>query len=131
MAQLEFSLLALRTDPLPTLQAQLSALQAAGRANDSEAAELVAKIANEQGKRGRWDVRPVSTSGAPRSSLEPFLFLRLQFENSLRRHNHVGLMYALLIALAKAGKLESAKEGARSAMKERVERRGRGEAMDE
>jgi ubiquitin carboxyl-terminal hydrolase L5 len=44
-----------------------------------------------------------------------------QFDNSLRRHNHVGLMHALLVALAKAGKLESAKEGAKATMKERIE----------
>jgi ubiquitin carboxyl-terminal hydrolase L5 len=61
----------------------------------------------------------------------PFFFLsshlllngltREKFENSLRRHNHVGLMHALLDALAKAGKLEEAKQGARRVMQERLE----------
>jgi ubiquitin carboxyl-terminal hydrolase L5 len=46
---------------------------------------------------------------------------REKFENSLRRHNHVGLVHALLVALAKEGKLEEAKQGARRAMQERVE----------
>jgi hypothetical protein len=46
---------------------------------------------------------------------------REKFENSLRRHNHVGLMHALLDALAKAGKLEEAKQGARRVMQERLE----------
>jgi len=54
--QLEFSLLALRADPLPILQGQLSALRSSGNESSSEAAEIVAKIANEQSKRSRWDV---------------------------------------------------------------------------
>ncbi|KAJ7188551.1 ubiquitin carboxyl-terminal hydrolase [Mycena filopes] len=95
---LEFSLLALRDDPLPLLEAQLSRLQASNQ--HSEAAEIVVKISNENTKRERW-----------------------AFENSLRRHNHVGLVHALAIALAKAGKLDSAKESAKKAMKERIEAR--------
>lgn len=55
-----------------------------------------------------------------------------QFENSLRRHNHVGLVQALLLALAKAGKLAPAQEAAKKTMKERIEqRKARGEDMDE
>jgi ubiquitin carboxyl-terminal hydrolase L5 len=55
-----------------------------------------------------------------------------QFENSLRRHNHVGLVQALLLALAKAGKLSAAEENAKKVMKERVEqRKTRGDDMDE
>ncbi|KAJ7718016.1 hypothetical protein DFH07DRAFT_860751 [Mycena maculata] len=95
---LEFSLLALRDDPLPLLESQLSTLQASGQ--HSEAAEIVVKISNENSKRERW-----------------------AFENSLRRHNHVGLVHALAVALAKAGKLESAKESAKKVMKERIEAR--------
>ena len=41
--------------------------------------------------------------------------LYIQFENSLRRHNHLGLLHALLLGLAKAGKLDAAKEGAKKA----------------
>jgi ubiquitin carboxyl-terminal hydrolase L5 len=48
--------------------------------------------------------------------------LYIQFENSLRRHNHLGLLHALLLGLAKAGKLDAAKEGAKKAMRERKER---------
>ena len=55
-----------------------------------------------------------------------------QFENSLRRHNYVGLIHALLVALAKAGKLGAAKEGAKKVMQERIEqRKARGEASME
>lgn len=46
-----------------------------------------------------------------------------QFENSLRRHNHVGLAHALLVALAQAGRLSEAQEGARKAMQDRIEKR--------
>jgi len=46
-----------------------------------------------------------------------------KFENSVRRHNHIGLAHALLLALAKAGKLDSAKADAQRGMKEYLERR--------
>ncbi|KAJ6602201.1 ubiquitin carboxyl-terminal hydrolase [Mycena sp. CBHHK59/15] len=95
---LEFSLLALRDDPLPSLQRQLSTLQSTNQ--HSEAAEIVLKISNENSKRERW-----------------------AFENSVRRHNHVGLVHALAVALAKAGKLEAAKDAAKKVMKERIEAR--------
>ncbi|KAJ7072555.1 ubiquitin carboxyl-terminal hydrolase [Mycena amicta] len=95
---LEFSLLALHDDPLPLLETQLSRLQSTN--NHSEAAEILVKISTENLKRERW-----------------------AFENSLRRHNHVGLVHALVVALAKAGKLEGTKESAKAAMKERIEAR--------
>lgn len=47
----------------------------------------------------------------------------VQFENSLRRHNYFGLMHALLLALAKAGKLAPAQENAKKLMAERVAQR--------
>ncbi|KAJ7287755.1 ubiquitin carboxyl-terminal hydrolase [Mycena rebaudengoi] len=104
---LEFSLLALRDDPLPSLQSQLNALQSGNQ--HSEAAEIVVKISNENSKRERW-----------------------AFENSLRRHNHVGLVHALALALAKAGKLEAAKESAKKIMKEKIEaRKAKGEDMSD
>ncbi|EIM80015.1 uncharacterized protein STEHIDRAFT_106024 [Stereum hirsutum FP-91666 SS1] len=95
---LEFSLLALHDDNLPALQAQLEQLQAAG---DTMMAEEVGQmVANEAAKRQRWD-----------------------FENSLRRHNHLGLIHALLLAMAKSGTLDKAVDGARTVMKTRVEAR--------
>ncbi|KAJ3733778.1 hypothetical protein DFJ43DRAFT_1066690 [Lentinula guzmanii] len=104
---LDFSLLALRDDPLPLLQAELAKLQTAGK--QAEAAELVVKLESETSKRNRWN-----------------------FENSIRRHNHVGLVHALLVTLAKAGRLEPAKENAKSVMKERIARaKSKGGAMDE
>jgi ubiquitin carboxyl-terminal hydrolase L5 len=56
----------------------------------------------------------------------------LQFENSLRRHNHVGLVHALLLGLAKGGRLSSAQEEAEKSMQARVnKRKAKGEEMDE
>jgi len=92
---LEFSLLALRDDPLPALHAQLAQLQSIG-GHLAEEHELVMKIEAENGKRERW-----------------------AFENALRRHNHLGFLHALLLALAKAGKLDEVKEGARGVMRDR------------
>lgn len=104
---LEFSLLALREDPLPTLQSQLQQYQTAGH---SEAASgIAARISNENSKRERW-----------------------AFENSLRRHNHMGLVHALLVALAKSGKLAKAEEDAKTIMSERIEKKKAvGQDMDE
>ncbi|XP_006460907.1 hypothetical protein AGABI2DRAFT_68834 [Agaricus bisporus var. bisporus H97] len=98
VGSLEFSLLALRDDPLPILQARLEQYQSSGRV--TKAAETIAAISNENNKRERW-----------------------AFENSLRRHNHVGLAHALLVALAQAGRLSEAQEGARKAMQDRIEKR--------
>jgi len=56
----------------------------------------------------------------------------IQFENSLRRHNHVGLVQALLLALAKGGKLSAAEDNAKKVMKDRIEQRqAQGGDMDE
>ncbi|KAF8973179.1 hypothetical protein BDZ97DRAFT_1779883 [Flammula alnicola] len=104
---LEFSLLALRDDPLPSLQSELEHYQSIG--NSSMASEILSRIHSENAKRERW-----------------------AFENSLRRHNHVGLVQALLLALAQGGKLSSAEEAAKKVMKERIEqRKARGGDMDE
>jgi ubiquitin carboxyl-terminal hydrolase L5 len=46
----------------------------------------------------------------------------LQFENSLRRHNHVGLVHSLLLGLARMGKLDAAIENATEKMKERKQK---------
>ena len=56
----------------------------------------------------------------------------IKFENSLRKHNHLGMMHALLLALAKAGRLDAVAEGAKKTMVERRQKqKARGEAMDE
>ncbi len=55
----------------------------------------------------------------------------VQFENSLRRHNYFGLIHALLLGMAKAGTLDAAKDGAKKAQQDRIERNKKGEAMDE
>jgi len=104
---LEFSLLALHDDPLPVYQRELEQMQNVG--DSPGAAEIMSKITNENSKRERW-----------------------AFENSLRRHNHVGLVHALLLALAKAGKLSEARESAKSLMRKRTEAgRKKGENMEE
>ncbi|KAH0827325.1 hypothetical protein J3R83DRAFT_3951 [Lanmaoa asiatica] len=95
---LEFSLLALRDDPLPALKTQLERVQQTG--NRSEASQVLVRISNENSKRERW-----------------------AFENSLRRHNHIGLVHALLVGLARVGQLSSATDNARKVMRERVARR--------
>ena len=125
---MEFNLLALRDDPLPTLRAQLSAAQAAG--DGVREADLAQGLADEHAKRDRWAVRIVF--------LPHFLCQRLhipsalKFENSLRRHNYVGLIHSLTLALAKAGQLDAAVGGARTAMKKRIEeRKKKGQPMDE
>ena len=60
------------------------------------------------------------------------LLTPFQFENALRRHNHMGLMHALLKLLAKTNKLDAAREGAKTKMTERRERaKARAEDMDE
>ncbi|CDO69260.1 hypothetical protein BN946_scf185042.g162 [Trametes cinnabarina] len=102
----EFSLLAVHDDPLPRLQEQLAQLQAAG--HQAEAGELMVKLSNENAKRERW-----------------------AFENSLRKHNYLGFIHALLLNMAKAGKLEAAKEGAKKALQKRIEKQKKGEVMDE
>ncbi|KAH8984512.1 hypothetical protein EDB92DRAFT_1936490 [Lactarius akahatsu] len=104
---LEFSLLALRDDPLPTLRAQLSSAQASG--DGAREADLAQGLADEHAKRDRW-----------------------AFENSLRRHNYFGLIHSLTVALAKAGRLDAAVDGARTTMTRRIEeRRKKGQPMDE
>jgi len=56
----------------------------------------------------------------------------MQFENSVRRHNHIGLVQALLLALAKASMLSAVEENAKKVMKERIEQRKTlGDVMDE
>jgi ubiquitin carboxyl-terminal hydrolase L5 len=63
-------------------------------------------------------------------SLLPPLTPDSQFENSLRRHNHVGLAHALLLAMAKVGVLNKSVEVSKEKMKERLARRKETE-MDE
>jgi ubiquitin carboxyl-terminal hydrolase L5 len=123
---LEFNLLALRDDPLPTLHAQLSSAQASG--DGVREAALAQGLADEHAKRDRWAVRIFPLFSLPMSSHN----VDLKFENSLRRHNYVGLIHSLTLALAKSGQLDAAVDGARTAMKTRIEeRKKKGQPMDE
>jgi ubiquitin carboxyl-terminal hydrolase L5 len=55
-----------------------------------------------------------------------------QFENSLRRHNHLGTIHALLLAMAQAELLDGALDNAKTKMAERIkvaqEKRAQGES---
>jgi len=91
---LHFSLLAIRTDNLPGLETDLQKAQEIG--DEARASYLAGDIFTERAKRARWE-----------------------FENSLRRHNHVGLIHSILLGLAKAGGLDGAVEGAKKKMIEK------------
>lgn len=117
--------MAIHEDNLPRLQSQLQSAQASG--NDVEAAELFARITRENEKRSQWAVSDLDfTSPFPRLNN-----LVQQFENSLRRHNHVGLLHALTLALAKSGRLSAITEQAKAKLKERIERRRKEGKMEE
>ena len=88
---------------------------------------MAQRLADEHAKRERWAVCLL---------LYSLLFLSYydlsQFENSLRRHNYVGMIHSLTLTLAKAGRLDAAAEGARTAMTKRLEeRRKKRQPMDE
>jgi len=104
---LHFNLLAIRDDPLPRLQAQVAEAQSKGQSD--WAATLLEQISHENEKRDRW-----------------------AFENSLRRHNHLGTIHALLLAMAQVEILDGAVDNAKTKMTERIkaarEKRAKGES---
>lgn len=55
----------------------------------------------------------------PCAAPAPLCTIIEQFENSLRKHNHLGLIHALLVELAKKGGLDAAVTGAKAKMQER------------
>ena len=61
-----------------------------------------------------------------------FEHITIQFENSLRRHNHLGTIHALLLAMAQAEILDGAVDNAKTKMTERIkaarEKRAKGES---
>ncbi|GAA98911.1 uncharacterized protein L969DRAFT_538714 [Mixia osmundae IAM 14324] len=106
--ELHFNLMAICEDRLANLQSRIDALQAVqGSAVDTsrsdaslDLAHLQSQLSDEQAKRQRW-----------------------AFDNALRRHNHVGLVHALLEQLAKAGQLSAEIEQAKAKANEQRERR--------
>lgn len=102
-AEINFNLMAICADQAAALQSRLSAAQAGGE-SEMQILDLQSRLAEELDKRKRWD-----------------------FDNALRRHNHLGLVHALLVALAKQGKLQEAVEESRKVTRERrdkeIERR--------
>ncbi|KAG8989944.1 hypothetical protein FRB93_003406 [Tulasnella sp. JGI-2019a] len=92
-----FNLLAIRSDPLPIIQTQLNEANAKGQ---SELVRLLEEqMMVEKEKRDRW-----------------------AFDNSVRRHNHLGLIYALLSGMSQTGGLDKAVEGAKARYKELLEK---------
>lgn len=100
---LEFNLQAVHDDPIPLLESRLAELQASGAG--AEASELVVRLANENSKRERWAVSPLPVYVLLTRCMLTEMLPMNQFENALRRHNHLGLIHALLAALAKAGQV--------------------------
>lgn len=107
-----FNLMAICADQVQSLQAKLEAAQsvqgsaAAGDTGtdlqsdmETQIVGLQTRLQEELAKRERW-----------------------AFENTLRRHNHLGLVHALLVALAKEGKLADAVEESKKTMKDRQEK---------
>ena len=75
-------------------------------------------INNEKNKRERWAV----SNSFPKTRTGDLMY-KIQFENSLRGHNFVGLAHTLLVALAKENLLSKAQDDARKIMYERIEKR--------
>jgi len=92
-----FNLLAIRGDPLPELRSHLEAAKAAGETGTAEV--LSDQIHLEEQKRSAW-----------------------AFENSVRSHNHLGLIHALLVGLAQSGGMEKATAAAKAKFQERKEK---------
>jgi len=88
-----FNLLAIRSDPLPRLEQQLAEAREKGQSSLVQLLQDEKDIETE--KRTRW-----------------------AFDNSIRRHNHLGLIHALLYGLAETGGLDQAVEGAKVRYKE-------------
>lgn len=66
--------------------------------------DLAISVSNENSKRERWAVRLNQSHFYLVAA-----YITGQFENALRKHNHLGLVHGLVLALAKAGKLGPAK----------------------
>ncbi|KAG0145655.1 hypothetical protein CROQUDRAFT_658449 [Cronartium quercuum f. sp. fusiforme G11] len=93
--EVHFNLMAICGDRLKVLENKLFKLQEK-QAQEFLVNQLHIEIDEEIEKRKRW-----------------------KFENSVRRHNHIGLANALLMALAKSGKLSDQIELAKKKMNER------------
>lgn len=111
-SEINFNLMAICADQVDALKAKIQAAQATqGSAAGGDTAtslssdkqaeiyDLQARLQEELAKRERW-----------------------AFDNALRRHNHLGLVHALLVELGKAGQLQPAIEESRKAMKDRQDK---------
>merc|ERR1712093_39534 len=111
-SEINFNLMAICADQVETIQRRIEACHATqssaaggdtgtGLAGDvqAELIDLQSRLQEELAKRERW-----------------------AFDNTLRRHNHLGLVHALLVAMAKEGKLQEAVEDSTKVMKERQDK---------
>jgi len=108
-----FNLLAI-TSRLASLRSQLSTIEnkpEAERTNEeaAELSNLKENVGDIETRLKDWEV-----------------------ENSLRRHNYVGLVHAVLVEMAKQGQLEGRIEEAKTTRKKKIEeRKAKGVAVDE
>ncbi|GAA5992938.1 hypothetical protein JCM5350_007811 [Sporobolomyces pararoseus] len=108
-----FNLLAI-TSRLASLRSQLSTIEA--KPESERSSEEVAKLSDMREKVGDIEAR-----------LKDW-----EVENSLRRHNYIGLVHAVLVEMAKQGQLKGRIEEAKVTMKKKIEdRKAKGIAMDE
>ena len=130
-SEINFNLMAITSDQVKVLQKRLEAAQAttgSAAAGDTgtdlagdvniELLDIQGRLQEELAKRERWDVSRLC--GMNRNGL--LTIEMLQFDNTMRRHNHLGLVHALLVELAQAGKLEDATAESKKALKERQEK---------
>lgn len=136
-SEINFNLMAICADQVNILQKQIEAVNAVqGSAAGGDTAtnlaqdkqhelyDLQSRLQEELAKRERWAVCAISLERVTEIMVDApgLMALFLQFENTLRRHNHLGLVHSLLVAMAKEGKLSEAIEESRKVMKERQEK---------
>ncbi|GAA5897676.1 ubiquitin carboxyl-terminal hydrolase [Sporobolomyces salmoneus] len=108
-----FNLLAL-TSRLSSLRAQLSSIES--KSSDERTDDEAVKISDLSERIGDIEARVRDW----------------ETENTLRRHNYIGLVHAVLVEMAKQGQLKGRIDEAKATMKKKVEeRKAKGIAMDE
>lgn len=127
-----FNLLAV-TGRRTALQKRLAELEAADQSGADVQAQLVDVRDRLQGIEERlkdWEVE-VSSAYRPTTRVDLSLIPPV-LQNTLRRHNYIGLVHALLVESAKQDTLKPQIEEAKQKMKQKIEeKRRKGEMMDE
>lgn len=116
------------------LQQRLAELEAADQSSGEVQAQLMDVRDKLQGIEERlkdWEVEVRSHLLLTSRGLVRSRRRRLS-KNTLRRHNYIGLVHALLVEAAKQDKLKPQIEDAKQKMKQKIEeKRRKGEMMDE